>query len=119
MERDLVMVHPETGARILYVARCSTSRVVGLEPEDSSDLLHTLYDCIYDERFMLKHYWRNGDLLIWDNLSLQHARPDIGGVTRRKLQRATIATHNQRGQIPASYVAPVDAGQKNARPMLS
>ena len=118
MERDLVMIHPETGERILYIARCSTSRIVGVDREDSRDLLHTLYDYIYDETFMLKHYWRNGDLLIWDNLALQHARPDIEGVTRRKLQRATIATHDQRGQIPASYVAPVEVGKENARPML-
>lgn len=118
MERDLVMVHPDTGKRILYIARCSTSRIVGLDREESRNLLHTLYDYIYDDAFMLKHYWRNGDLMIWDNLALQHARPDIEGVTRRKLQRATIATHDQRGQIPASYVAPVEVGRENARPML-
>lgn len=118
MERDLVMVHPETGERILYIARCSTSRIVGLDREESRDLLHALYDYIYDDAFMLKHYWRNGDFLIWDNLALQHARPDIKGITRRKLQRATIATHDQRVQIPASYVAPVAVGKEDARPML-
>ena len=118
MERDLVMVHPETGERILYIARCSTSRIVGLDREDSADLLRTLYSYIYDDAFILKHYWRNGDLLIWDNLALQHARPDIEGVTRRKLQRATIATHDQRVQIPASYIAPVEVDKEHARPML-
>lgn len=118
MERDLVMVHPETGERILYIARCSTSRIVGLERQESADLLRTLYGYIYDEAFTLKHYWRNGDLLIWDNLALQHARPDIEGVTRRKLQRATIATHDQRVQIPASYIAPVEVDEEHARPML-
>ncbi|RYG28146.1 MAG: TauD/TfdA family dioxygenase, partial [Burkholderiales bacterium] len=118
MERDLVMVHPDTGERILYIARCSTSRIVGLDREESRDLLHALYGYIYDEAFMLKHTWRNGDLLIWDNLALQHARPDIEGITRRKLQRATIATHDQREQIPASYIAPVEVGKESARPML-
>jgi len=108
MEREVVMIHPETGEPIVYVARCSTSRIVGLGREESRDLLHLLYDAIYDERFMLKHWWRNGDLLICDNLALQHARPSIEGVTRRKLQRVTIATHEQSSQIPKSYVSPVD-----------
>lgn len=108
MERDAVMIHPETGEPIIYVARCSTSRIVGLDRTQSEALLHTLYDTIYDEAHMLRHWWRNGDLLIWDNLALQHARPDIAGITRRRLQRATIATHDQRAQIPATYVSPVD-----------
>ncbi len=107
MERDVVMIHPETGEPIVYVARCSTSRIVGLDRKESSDLLHRLYDTIYDEAHMLKHWWRNGDLVIWDNLALQHARPSIEGITRRKLQRVTIATHEQSSQIPASYVSPV------------
>ncbi|MCB2049060.1 MAG: TauD/TfdA family dioxygenase [Novosphingobium sp.] len=108
MEREAVMRHPVTGEPIVYVARCSTSRLVGLDREDSTALLHTLYDTLYDEAHMLKHWWRNGDLLIWDNLALQHARPDIEGITRRKLQRVTVATHDQSAQIPAGYVAPVD-----------
>ncbi len=108
MEREVVMVHPETGEPIVYVARCSTSRIVGLGREESSELLHRLYDTIYDEAHMLKHWWRDGDLLIWDNLALQHARPSIEGITRRKLQRVTIATHEQSSQIPKSYVSPVD-----------
>ncbi len=70
-------------------------------------MLHQLYDTIYDETHMLKHWWRNGDLIIWDNLALQHARPSIEGITHRKLQRVTIATHEQSSQIPASYISPV------------
>ena len=108
MQRDAVMIHPVTQEPIVYVARCSTSRLVGLDREESTALLHDLYDTIYDEAHMLKHWWRDGDLLIWDNLALQHARPSIEGVTRRKLQRVTIATHEQSSQIPASYVSPVD-----------
>lgn len=107
MERDLVMVHPETGKRILYAARCSTSRVVGMDEAKSTALLSEIYDYIYDPAHELKHYWRNGDLVIWDNLALQHARPNIAGITRRKLQRVTIATHDQQAQIPKVYVAPV------------
>jgi taurine dioxygenase len=110
MEREVVMIHPVTGEPIIYVARCSTSRIVGLDREASRAMLHQLYDALYDEAHMLKHWWRCGDLLIWDNLALQHARPSIAGITRRTLQRATIATHDQRAQIPASYVAPVDVG---------
>lgn len=106
MERDLVMVHPETGERIVYTARCSTSRVIGMDEPESTALLSELYGYIYDPAHELRHYWRNGDLIIWDNLALQHARPNIAGVRRRKLQRATIATHDQTAQIPEMYKAP-------------
>ncbi len=115
MQRDAVMRHPVTDEPIVYVARCSTSRLVGLGREESGDLLHTLYDTIYDEAHMLKHWWRNGDLVIWDNLALQHARPSIEGITRRKLQRVTIATHEQSSQIPSSYVSPVDVDDWQVR----
>ncbi len=115
MEREVVMIHPETGEPIVYVARCSTSRIVGLDREESGELLHRLYDAIYDEAHMLKHWWRNGDLLVWDNLALQHARPNIEGIARRKLQRVTIATHEQSSQIPASYVSPVDVDNWQVR----
>jgi taurine dioxygenase len=111
MEREVVMIHPETGDPIIYVARCSTSRIVGLDREESAQVLHSLYDTLYDEAHILKHWWRNGDLMIWDNLALQHARPNIEGITRRTLQRVTIATHDQKAQIPPTYVSPVDVEQ--------
>lgn len=106
MERDLVMVHPETGDRIIYTARCSTSRVIGMDEAESTALLSELYGYIYDPAHELRHYWRNGDLVIWDNLALQHARPNIAGIKRRKLQRAAIATHDQTAQIPDVYKTP-------------
>ena len=36
-----------------------------------------------------KHYWRTGDIAIWDNVGCLHGRGALKGVTRRTLQRVT------------------------------
>ena len=41
---------------------------------------------------VLEHRWRTGDVVFWDNIALQHARGDLGGVGRRVLQRVIVGT---------------------------
>ena len=40
---------------------------------------------------MYEHRWYNGDLVIWDNIALQHARGDMSGCIPRVLQRVCVA----------------------------
>jgi len=49
---------------------------------------------LYRPEGILDHQWRNGDFIIWDNLMLQHARPDLSHCTRRRLQRSSVAEDN-------------------------
>jgi taurine dioxygenase len=35
-----------------------------------------------------------GDIVVWDNLVLQHGRPPLSAVTRRRLQRGSCATES-------------------------
>jgi len=47
----------------------------------------------YSDDNVLVHDWRNGDIVIWDNLAVQHSRdelPDDG--TPQALQRVTVET---------------------------
>ena len=37
-----------------------------------------------------EHTWQVGDLLVWDNLALQHARDAVNG--RRTLRRVPVGT---------------------------
>ena len=114
--RDLVMQHPVTAEPILYVSGQQTSRVAGFSEKESRSLLDELCGYLYDPSHLLTHWWTNGDFLMWDNLSLQHGRPSLRGITRRKLQRASNASHPAAEQVRAAGGGmPVSVERKAAR----
>jgi taurine dioxygenase len=67
-------IHPRTGDPILYVSQMMTTHVEGLEADESEALLEELFDVLYDPAYAYEHEWREGDLVLWDNLATQHAR---------------------------------------------
>jgi alpha-ketoglutarate-dependent taurine dioxygenase len=77
--------HPRTGRTMLYVSQMSTRDIVGLPPADEDALLDALFDHLYRSDALLVHEWREGDLLVWDNIAIQHARAnvDTAGPSRR------------------------------------
>jgi taurine dioxygenase len=64
-----------------------TARLLGLPWEDSRALLHAVYDHLYAPQNETEHRWRKGDIVLWDNLTYQHARGSLTGAGRRVLQR--------------------------------
>jgi taurine dioxygenase len=99
----LLLTHPRTGAELLYLNASHSERILGLSPEESEELMKTLFACFYDEAFVLEHRWRNGDLVIWDNLAVQHGRRTIPPGTTRRLQRVAIGTEPHGKNMPAEY----------------
>lgn len=89
--RPTLMPHPETGEPILYISEMQTARILGYYQRDSDALLSALFDALYAEQNVYRHYWNNGDFVIWDNIALQHARCDLTGMHPRRLQRVAIA----------------------------
>lgn len=89
---DVVMKHPATGENILYVTEMHSAFIEGFERSESDALLAELFAQLYAPENVYEHHWVNGDLLIWDNLALQHGRPSLEGCTPRRLQRVTLAT---------------------------
>jgi taurine dioxygenase len=69
--------HPRTGAPILYVSQQMTCAVEGLAPNDSEALLEKLFAHLYRVESIYEHDWRHHDLVAWDNVSVQHARPNV------------------------------------------
>ena len=69
--------HPRTGRTMLYTSQMMTKRVVELPPVESEALLGELFDHLYSPQNTLEFEWRVGDLVLWDNLALQHARPNV------------------------------------------
>jgi taurine dioxygenase len=74
------------------VNELQSARVLGLEWEESRDLLHEVYDHIYQPSNVLEHRWRNGDVVFWDNIGLQHMRGPLKDCGKRVLQRVIVGT---------------------------
>ncbi len=75
--QPLVRLHPRTGRPLLYVSEMGTSHVVELPRAESDALLAELFAILYDPALVYEHTWRTGDLVIFDNLLMQHARGDV------------------------------------------
>jgi taurine dioxygenase len=98
-----VYVNPRNGRRCIWVNEMQTARLLGMEWEESRDLLHAIYAHLYAPANVLDHRWRNGDLVVWDNIALQHARANVEGVGKRLLQRVIVGTEGV-----APHVAAID-----------
>lgn len=90
VEHPIVRTHPETGRRTLYVNRAFTQHVVGLDPEESRDLLEFLYVQAGFAEYQCRHRWRVGDVAFWDNRSTQHYASSDYFPARRVMERITV-----------------------------
>jgi taurine dioxygenase len=90
VERPMVSPHPRTGVPVVNANALQTDRVVGLAEDESEALLADLFEVLYspDNVFVLD--WAVGDLVIWDNLAIQHERPEFSATEPRTMQRVCI-----------------------------
>jgi taurine dioxygenase len=92
----VVRTHPVTRRQGLFVNEAHTSHIIGMSREESDALLGELYRYIQQPEFIYRHSWRAGDLLMWDNVAVQHkAHFDYDLPLRRLMYRTTV-----RGSIP-------------------
>jgi taurine dioxygenase len=92
--RLLVHRHPVTFDPVLYVSWVMIDGIVELSESESDALLDELHRHVSDPANVYEHRWRTGDLVIWDNIALLHARDDTSSAGRRVLQRvSTGAAH--------------------------
>ncbi len=75
--KPVKIIHPRTKKPVLYVSQQTTREIVGLEPEQSEQLLQTLFAHLYAPAAVYEHTWEDGDLLVFDNVALQHARSNV------------------------------------------
>lgn len=86
----VIVTHPETGRRALYVNPNFTVRIEGWNDEESQALLSYLYRHAQRPEFQARFRWQPGSLAVWDNRSTWHlALNDYAG-HRRLLHRITI-----------------------------
>ena len=83
--------HPDTGRTAVFVCPLMTEEIIGLSPDESKACLDEIYAIQRRPEFVYSHRWRPGDLVMWDNRCLMHARQDFPRDQRRLLRRVTIA----------------------------
>lgn len=87
----LVRVHPDSGRKSLYLSRLMTREIVGLGKADSAELLEFLIGHCERPEFIHAHRWTPGDMVIWDNRCVNHARTDFPPGQDRLLRRYTVS----------------------------
>ena len=97
VRHPMVRTHPHTGRQCLYVMRDDCVGIEGLEMEEAEALIAALADHIVKPAFIYRHQWKAGDVLMWDNCTVQHrAIQDYDMPRRRLMHRTTMG-----GAVPA------------------
>ncbi len=102
---DPCCVHPVmgrqqgTGRPYLFVNMDMTAQFTTLGLAESDALLEELFGYLYAPGEIYEHYWQPGDLIVWDNLAVQHARSAFGEAPRT-LQRVSLARLGYWEQVP-------------------
>ncbi len=87
----VVMRHPESGKKILYVNSAFTTHFVGWTQKESAPLLNFLYEHAAHPEFQCRFQWQEGSIAFWDNRSTWHYAVNDYHGARRLMHRITIA----------------------------
>jgi len=90
--QPMARTHPETGGQALYISPRFTIAIEGMDDAEGQPLLDELFRFMFSNpAWQYTHKWRDGDLVLWDNASLNHMAgggyhyPDT-----RRMHRATV-----------------------------
>lgn len=91
----LVRTHPVTGRKALFVSPTYTVGVEGLTDMETDAVLGFLYKHLLQETYRLRHTWKPGMVLMWDNRCTMHFAEGGYDGHLRVMHRTTVA-----GEVP-------------------
>jgi taurine dioxygenase len=71
-EHPVVRTHPETGKKILYVNWTYTKQIIGLDKEESDQILKEIFEHQARLDLTCRFSWTENTVAIWDNRSVIH-----------------------------------------------
>ena len=86
----VVRVHPETGAKAIYVSPTFTSHIKGMSEKESAAILELLYHQAEIPEYQYRVHWREHTMIFWDNRPTQHYAPRDFLPQRRRMERVTL-----------------------------
>jgi len=87
----VVITHPLSGKKALFVNIAYTTQIVGWSAEATRDLVAELFVHCTQPQFVYEFEWKPGSIAFWDNRSTWHfAKNDYHG-HRRVMHRITLA----------------------------
>ena len=87
----VVVAHPETGRKQLFVNASYTVGFEGMTEEESKPLLDYLLDHGHRPEFTCRFRWDTGSIAFWDNRVCKHLAIHDAGPFRRVMRRTQIA----------------------------
>ncbi len=86
----VVIRHPLSGRKCLYVNPVFTTRIDGLSDAESDGLLGILYQHCLRPEFQCRVRWQSGDITMWDNRATWHKAVNDYHGQRRYMHRVTL-----------------------------
>jgi taurine dioxygenase len=88
VSHPVFLVHPITGRKVLYANPGYSVRINELPEARSDEVLKFLFEHQLQEKYRYRHNWREGDVLMWDNMGTIHNavadyRPDEPRLIKR------------------------------------
>ncbi|MBO3457405.1 TauD/TfdA family dioxygenase [Aetokthonos hydrillicola Thurmond2011] len=72
VKHPAIITHPVTAQKILYMSQGFTTGIVGLDYETNQKILQELFSFIERNEHIYTHIWKDGDILLWENRTLNH-----------------------------------------------
>ena len=86
----IVIRHPLSGRKGLFVNPVFTTRIDGLTPAESDALLQLLYTHCQQPELHCRVRWNAGDITLWDNRATWHKAINVYHGHRRYMHRITV-----------------------------
>ena len=72
VEHPVIRTHPVSGRKSIFVNEMVTTRIVGLELDESKAVLDFLFAHLRKHEFQCRLHWEDGTVAFWDNRASQH-----------------------------------------------
>jgi alpha-ketoglutarate-dependent taurine dioxygenase len=91
IEHPLVIVHPETGRRSLFINPASITSIVGVPSDHADALLALLLEHAVRPEHVVRYQWTAGSLAVWDNrVTLHYPVADYDNADEREVNRVSL-----------------------------